>query len=1250
MKKKYKIFGRMLRNIFKFSKRVINNYSIVSLQCNDYSFLEGTLNELVKTYKPILESKKEYVVILIHYLCDSSSKNLQTMLDSNFLSADMLLIILDCLVKIAINHFNYRNLESKNSGAELFLLESLVQNQNSNFEIQIELVNLCLIKFHSKAKNSYEHEIEFGHIINLIRKWFFYQLGNSRIVDNYGLGFNEITNKNEPFMFDQMLDIPNKSKNTKLVDRNFTHLILEILSDRLKESSFDHVAKIYLYYNFDILINNKEIQAQFENNLIEKLSRENELISHFGNCLDKQQRIEFLMDKFLEKKFPTTYDPCTICLTSNIYRVILEQMLKEKKFLSPKWTDQFEKIFQSFEKVVNELIQGSIEICKLDFLFDHKENFQVLSNMVFDLQPNCAYSKNKVHFDKIIELINIRKKEWHRFNECFDILVFFLQFCSKSKHFSYGSYKTLLKEFSTKDQQLVRINQFCQPIDLNRAFSDPLPNITYFEGINSENFTQMDQIQKLNQLKLVIFNHFFNNSFREKCELKTVLEEALPNAVKRWNSFAESIDTEKIKLKELEDYLNIHFDKNVTKCLNELVYIIDYFNKPNKEKSKIQIETYFKFRECYKIAEVFRQVCGEFGIRQNFAQLNELLRFKSDEFENFCLDKMDNRVLSMIRTLDKYSSGEKVECLRAFVECKDLIKWIQKNVKDLKELKFLVDLISLTKSSEIQNSTDKNIFAKAFKEATTAYAPLIFEMNADTNFDQFVALCARVWDNLQNDANIAKKLVEIKDKVGVLEDINKKRGNVELSSIEQARQINENGLFKIELLPKHLAIQDMIQVDVTMVNKVNNTQKEKKFNYEKLNELKSILVLLTKKASDFADDQEDANTLDYFIQIFDNCIRLANIFLNMRNNGCDFFNNLKLNLYSDSNNTRLDNQPLIELMFDQNAAISDAKRPSLQILSEICSKMEYFFDLWTKYVEMVRDEYHFINHFTVNQILLVKSCLQNTLDNQQIDRFHFDLLTSMLYNIRSDLEKDSFVDVVKRLVEKTKSLKFKNIFIDKKIDKNQVEKFEKIRLYAQNNGFSVQVVKDAYDMYGNFGEELLNYCLENDSDAYDQNENLEMIEPSAGDHDELVEQTFGKKLERILEKFSQKQNHSSSNNLSMERFAIFLEELYQSGNKSRDFVRDIPGYLIHRGKPNLIVCNQQRDQVEIVLSIYAHSHSAPLPSNDEVLFCNSQTTAEENLKVYSNNNSSSNELKRILISFLFSLSFNKIFLIFLGER
>ena len=45
--------------------------------------------------------------------------------------------------------------------------------------------------------------------------------------------------------------------------------------------------------------------------------------------------------------------------------------------------------------------------------------------------------------------------------------------------------------------------------------------------------------------------------------------------------------------------------------------------------------------------------------------------------------------------------------------------------------------------------------------AVTGYAPFIYDLRKDTNFEDFMKLCEHVWHALKNDKNLPTKLVRL---------------------------------------------------------------------------------------------------------------------------------------------------------------------------------------------------------------------------------------------------------------------------------------------------------------------------------------------------------------------------------------------------------------------------------------------------------------------------------------------------------
>ncbi|CAF0704523.1 unnamed protein product [Brachionus calyciflorus] len=1165
--------------------------------------------------------------------------------------------ILKNLIQICTAYFfskqidnRYYDLTKKNYYTEVYLLKYFVDNHIHECDFVIDLIHLSIVGYQQLAKTPEQWEKlntrqsltdELAYLKDIIEDWLNEEFQCS-IVENYGFTSSspsksqnpfeqllegnlkfKLINRHEPFIFDKLLslEIPSDDfnyQNTFILDKkHYQDLILKHLQQRLKNGSFEQLVKISSAFNFDQLTNKKLIHDEFDKFIIKSLRCDFKLIKKLNELLFGQAVLEKFMDKLLDQEFQIKQDPCFIALQSDLYHLICELYWKDANtnstLLSKKWKDEFEKIFIAYKEMIQQVINGDVEIYKIKLLNSNMENFERLSQIIFsNLVQTDDYHRHAKYFEKLKNLINFRLFEWQTFQQYHTVVKEFLKFCAKSNNFSYGNFKNLLDNLTKTNLDATKLNQFCIPEKFENLSDKSQVKINAFPNIGIKEFEQMNKICSLDRLKCVLLNCFYERHCNYKCELKQVLDDVLPKTLKEWEQLANIINNGTIKLIDIDNLLMNNFNNKVSNILSELFYIIEQFKIPNINLRNTQLEVYFKFRNSHKTALSIRKICQVYGIRTQFAELNDILNINTNAFKEWNLLKMDDNMRRLTLTLEKYSKTENIQVLEAFAESVELTKWIKTNTKDLKELKFFVDLVSLTKSSEFQHSTGKDVFAKTLKEACIGYAPLIYELDQYIDFNRFIDLCNKVWNNLQNDQKIAEKLKAVKDNVAFLEDVKVKRGNVELSSIEQARQLNEKGVFHIKFNDsQQINFQNVIELNIEMINQVSKEIKSEKFTYEKLNDLKSILMLVAKKSSDEIDnaEREESETLNYFISIFDNVVRLADIYVKLLNNGCDLFNNFEAKIYADCNDIRLkERKPLIEVKLNAKMTIIDNQEPCLKLLKDLCVKMEHSFDTWSNYVNALRDEYYFINYFTIKQIILLKSSLNSVLLTGQINQDKFDLISSLLFNIRTDLDLNNFIPMLNEIIRQTKSKKFMSIGAKSKVKKfNEIN--DKIYKFAKENNYNVYIVKEAYDKYGNFDEDTLAYCFERDQIGFDENDVLDDVE-DAMDIDENFEsiKNFGKKIEFLFDDFMVKQNHSDS--LSLERLAIFLEYLNQSKKESHTFKRNPPGYL-HRGKPNLIMCSQQRDQIPIVLSFYGHTFDAPLPTNDEVLFCNSDTTAEE---------------------------------------
>ena len=240
---------------------------------------------------------------------------------------------------------------------------------------------------------------------------------------------------------------------------------------------------------------------------------------------------------------------------------------------------------------------------------------------------------------------------------------------------------------------------------------------------------------------------------------------------------------------------------------------------------------YDRFRCSQNAARDIEEIRIKLKLKHRFNEINDLLNIHTDQFNQWTIEKMDASMKKTIEILDRINEEEKLKCLRAFTESLNLVEWLRLEAKSLSELKVLVDMASMSSAGDTQNGAqtfDMTIFAKTLKEAGSAFASLIYELKVDDGFYQFMNLCEKVCSHLQTDPKIADKLKAVKDKVPLLEEIKKRRGQVESNALNEAKQLNEYGVYNIGLstslksvnllssldLQKEIKISDLITLEI----------------------------------------------------------------------------------------------------------------------------------------------------------------------------------------------------------------------------------------------------------------------------------------------------------------------------------------------------------------------------------------------------------------------------------------------------
>ena len=973
----------------------------------------------------------------------------------------------------------------------------------------------------------------------------------------------------------------------------------------------------------DSRINKKLIDAQNPSDLrqlCESLKERNE---------KKQSFLFNYIDSLLSAKWPKRTDQ----ISQEQDRINeLEFMLKYHSFLpliethfvydklnqslplhSGTWLPRYNNALHVFANTINNLVAGKEVIKVIKILNENSVEMMKLAKFIIEKRI-VSYSLNESNYQFLGHLIQMRMRECIEFENYRAELKAFIQFCSYFKEIDVSSYDKQLETLQRTQNLdgIVKLDSVCsifafetmqnivksQQADSLRTI---LPNITHFPNINTEKMKVIKQINRLDRSCCIIFDSFFqdsctkfSNEYRTRLNIERVIGEVWPLTYNRWKSISTNIEHGKIRLLEINEILKKYFDNNYNKMQAELIYMNGYFAIGKLEHRNEQIKLFNKFKMCYNAALEIEDIRVKLSLKRKFPELNDFLNINSEAFKEWTLERMDASMKNTLEILDRINEEKKLSCLRAYSLSLALVEWLRKNAPSLSELKFLVDLASMTSvggGNETAQSVDKTIFAKTLKEAGSAFASLIYELKQDSDFHHFLDLCEKVCSHLESDENIADKLLGIKDQVPLLEEIKKMKGNVELNSLKQAKQLNQYGVYTIEkkarksddLLSEfeyETNIADLITVDVDKEHDKN----ARKYKFDDLKELQNILMLvaprkakekLERKADEMEtdqitqdeDDQDESETLEYFIEIFSGVIRLAEIYLKLIKYGCLFFENFSVKVYCDFSDIRnaSKNKPCLVVsnlnnFFGNSKSAQDIENKqdkTTNSLNDLCLLLECTFEIWCSYVNGLRDEFNCLNYFSINQIKFLYINLNKIVvadaDKSKLNEnsFEFQVISSILFNLTETLS---------------------------------IPKISKA--YTQSQTLA--------NNQSSFSTDQLDKMLKNSNKI-------------------MSNQIFYDQFKSLWYGFIQEQNSINTKNkyMSLKHLALLLNQLDRDESETRTQVnRKIPGYLNNKGQPNLIVC-PSRDQVSIVLSMYAYYPEARMPTNDEILFCDAHTSNEE---------------------------------------
>jgi hypothetical protein len=1095
--------------------------------------------------------------------------------------------------------------------------------------------------------------------------------------------------------------MPNKPTNSKkennfvLNDQEYSKKILSFLSLRLSCCNFEDLLKVMLK-----LIGENRYIADLLNKINDIIF--DKVTNDHGSCFKLLLKYESknniyirsVCEKFLSHKWRSDQDVNKFDLNFNKIEFILkwepfmlllerdyESILRKKSasnfLLNQQWQNVFLSALNHFINQLNKIKSGDIEFRMVRLFYDNLSSFLILCECLINKcypndKQNLLEPLNLSKFSQNLrQIIVYRYNEFNQFEHYRLMITGIVQIFSKFEIIDTYLLEQELNDLSRLNHKQIKLKDICDVAKLDEIIKwQPNPIITYFKKITIKEMQIIEKVNNLDRLYCILFDDILskniksyqNTSKDQLIPFITIINELLPQTFSKWQEISKSIDDGSLKLCKIDDYVSNYFRHDYQKFQNEIFYLIDYYKIPNLAERKKQIVLYNQFKSSREAACEIENLRIRLEMTAQFDEIADLINIKPEIFREWNLTKMDTNLERVINILIKVNR-EKVACIKAFVDSLDLIKWLRENTPTLDKLKFFVDLTTMSNTNDQSDRND--LLAKMLLEAGTAYAPLIYDLKATDSFNQLMNLFDRVWSFLKTQKNIAEKLLAVNDQKNKLELIKQESSNKEVGYINKAKQFNEKGVYKIgnhnslayydlsQYNQSQVCIENIIELecDIEIIGDQRRKTESKnvKLNYEKLNELKNFLMLVARKSSiSINNNDDDSETVDYFIEVFDYVIRLANAYLKLINKGCFLFEYFLAKLkcrYPASNKSHL------EISLSQKVKIDNTIDSTIECLKSSCEFLENCYDLWLEEINSIRNEYDSINYFSINQIiylrkilskyLLIKSGKQNSSSH---DSFSFNQLFDMFYLLThsSDIYSNNNLDFYLTLFNKSKQeFQKTSKFHDQKSISVQEKRNEIfIHDFASRNNFSLALVQKAVEEFGTQNEDkLYDFCLENDGlsdidvpskkmsdiSIHEDTNDIEMndLEDEAligfNDQNEINLmkslakcKSFKEKIDLIWLTFMTNQNKFNREDLflSLQHLALFLDQIkLKYSTHTNSIVRNSPGYL-NKGRPNLIMC-PSRDQIRLVLSIYANSTHQPLPLLDEVLYCNSDTSNEE---------------------------------------
>uniref|UniRef100_A0A480YR07 E3 ubiquitin-protein ligase RNF213 n=1 Tax=Sus scrofa TaxID=9823 RepID=A0A480YR07_PIG len=431
---------------------------------------------------------------------------------------------------------------------------------------------------------------------------------------------------------------------------------------------------------------------------------------------------------------------------------------------------------------------------------------------------------------------------------------------------------------------------------------------------------------------------------------------------KRFTKLYQDLKSGEVTFGEVEDIFKDFVNRygDLTKELRTMCSLHPGDPKDWLRERVRQIEEYHDLHHAVHAAGVIAAVKEDLGLTGDFNVLHTLLSFTVfDEFRHEKLNRISQQLIRAKRLLQDISEP-RCQCLRELSLRKEFVGWVQEALGGITELKVFVDLASISAG---ENDIDVDRVAY-FHDAVQGYAPLLYDLDTNAGFDEFMQRLKELWKALDNDQNLPKKLCDSARNLEWLKTVKESHGSVELSSLSLATAINKGGIYVIEAPTDGQKLSPDTVLCLTLPAGLGGREAERDYSLEELKELLNKLMLMSGKK-----DHSSVEVVEVFSEVFCNVQRLVQSFINLYSAGNVLFRAWTARVYCCPQNG-------VSVRMDFRLGLASqlvGSGPVAELLEALCRQMEDFLRQWERFVAEKRAEHFYLNYYTAEQLVYLGS-------------------------------------------------------------------------------------------------------------------------------------------------------------------------------------------------------------------------------------------------------------------------------------